>query len=578
VTVTLARLYSDLYETRNLLSEARSQIKAIQKTQDILTRAVAEPSAVTSQVDNLLRNGDLGHSFDTYYHAVTIADDTRFEAWNIYTHTAPVAAQQLLEDSVFSGVAVANSKALPDFGRSDAPVVDPDWVKASGYARIGGTKTIDFPLTNNPAFPGRTLFAIFIMARKSTNVAIPGRFFAGIWDNTAGQRDWLAASAFSVNASTIGRPAATISREYFVLGRTDFGRTVGSAPAIAANAPTDASFVSGSIYVALSWSPMAGVVSYDIYRKTAGVFHYLGSSGPSTSYFDYGVTKETVGAYPPTDDTKQIAYAAIKNADLQNLPIDGVDPAWKLFHVVLQIPSSYNMGLTTDKQWLRLGFDQALTGSDATRGCYIDLVSLSYVDGTFAFNPDDLKGARPSATGPNGSSQGGGGTGGGGDGGSGIGCPTLNTPIRCVDAMLRQFKVPARKVGATHRLVSFLRDELEISDIETLETSMQPCRRLETVRGVWFDCSESEPIICAAFDHNGRTALELKRGDTVLIYFEKERRVITDTLKSVKNIGKRKVVKIQLYGSTPMLHRTFLAGNGPGQFILHNVKPLGDAQ
>lgn len=408
------RLSDDLYKALNQITKLEERIDTLETGQAQLQVAVqkATPRSASTQIDNFIRNGDFFHSFDSYYRPAPIADDARFECWSVYTHSVPVSGQQLKEDSVFSGVVVADSTALPDVGRSDTPNVDPDWERSTGYARLGSTHTLDFPLPTNVAAPGRILYCILIIARFSTNVTIPGRLFAGIWDNTAGQRFWLPAGTFTLAVSPIGSPAATVSSEYYVVGTTDYGRTIGSTK-VTVNRPTDASFISNSVYEQLLWSPVAGVIQWDVYRKTAGVIKRIAQTS-TTGYFDQGQTIETVGAYPAVDETNQIAYVATRLGDLDSLPVDGVAASWQIIDLAIQVPTTYNSGLTTDKQWLRIGFDQALTGADATRGCLIDLVGLSYADGAWAHNKVDLDGEQQPIASPNGSSQGGAGTGGSG--------------------------------------------------------------------------------------------------------------------------------------------------------------------
>lgn len=573
----IAQIKQDTDRALFLLEKQSDKIAALELATSQLQTAVAiAPSTASTQIDNFIRNGDLGHSYDSYYHPAPIADDTRFEAWAVYRNSVPVAAQQLKEDSVYSGVLVGASLALPDVGRSDTPNVDPDWSRSHGYARLGSTSTIDFPLPSNVAFPGRILYCILIIARSSANVTIPGRLFAGIWDNTAGQRNWLPAAAFTLTVGPIGVPAATTSSEYFVVGRTDFGRTIASTK-VTVNRPSNASFISNQIYEQLSWAPIAGVIAWDIYRTTAGIVEYLGQTN-TTGYFDQGATKETVGAYPDTTTTLQIAYAATRIGDLSNLPIDGVDSAWQIIDLAIAVPTTYNMGNTTDKQWLRIGFDQALTGADATRGCFIDLVGLSYADGAWAHNKVDLDGEQQPISAPNGSSQGGAGTGGGGflppdPGGGGIRCVVLDTPVRCVDQRLRHLKVDAQDLNSSHRVLSYTSLALEISQVQRTSLGEAECVRLETNSGIVLKCSLTEPVIVARFDRDGRAAGDLQRGDTVLVYREEGRRVIEDVLKSVTRIGQRQVVKISLVGSKPGSHKMFIAGEGPGGLILHNEKP-----
>lgn len=380
----------------------------------LLDRTVKNlPKAGAPGIHNYIRNGDFSHSFDSYYNLPSVADDTRFECWNVYTHDAPSVGQQLKEDSVYSGVVVANSTALPDTGRSDTPTVDPWWSRTPGYAMCGSTRTIDFVLPGNIAYPGRVFSFMLIAAKRSANVSVPGRFFAGIWDNTAGQRDFLNGNGFAISAEVVGLPATTVSREYLIVLTSDSGKTVKSSTVTVANAPADAAFVSGQVYVRLTWPRFAGYIQVDIYRKTAGVYVLLARQSTVVQYFDQGDIQQSVGNYPDTSDTQQKAIVYSPAGAFDSFPVDGVDPAWKQYLITIQTPPTYVQLNTTDKQWLRIGLDEALTGTDAAHGMLIDLVGLSPTSGSWSHNDEDNKGQQQFISAPSGSSQGGAGTGGG---------------------------------------------------------------------------------------------------------------------------------------------------------------------
>lgn len=412
------QLKSELDRTQVLLQDERAARLALEDRVSVIDTQLGQQQNIIyapPQIQNLVRNGDASNSFDTYYHNPSAGNDERFEALNIYRHAVPAAAQQLKEDSIHSGVLVGASTALPDAGRSDTPNVDPDWDKTKGIARLGSTSTIDFPLVNIPCFPGRTLYCGVIAAKRSANVTVPGGLYAGIWDNTAGQRNWLPAGAFAITGVTVGTPGATTSRDYLVVARTDWGRTISSAVVTVANAPANGNFVSGSVYVKLSWTPIPGVIAYDIYRKTGAVYDLLATESIANGYFDQGTIRTAgIGGYPSTSGTNAIAYVATPDGILDSLPIDGVAASWQSIIFAINIPATYNLGNTTDKQWLRVGWTQALTGADATRGVLLDLFYLSYISGAWAHHPDDDKGVQIPASAPAGSSQGGTGSGGGG--------------------------------------------------------------------------------------------------------------------------------------------------------------------
>jgi hypothetical protein len=572
---------ADIYEDRVSQRELLGRIEALEG-QVLINQTAAPPSTLPPQLQNLIRNGDYTHSFDTYYHNPTAGDDERFECWAIYTHAAPTPGQQLKEDSIHSGVAVGLSTALPDNGRSDAPTVDPDWKKSTGYARLGSDRTIDFPLPTNLAAPGRTYYIPMIVARRSANVSIPGHIFAGIWDNTAGKRDWLPASAFTLNAAVIGAPAATVSSDYKIIGYTDYGRTVEST-VVTINRPTDPSFVSGSIYTRLSWKRIPGVFNYEIYRKTGAVYVRLSTESTASEYFDQGQVSETVVGYPVTTDTKAIAYSETRNADTLDengvdiIPIDGVDPEWRRVVIPVFVPDTYDQGGTTDKQWLRIGLTAALTGADAIHGLYVDLVAMAEINGLWTHHPEDEKGAQNPASAPTGSSQGGSGTGGGGGGiDPGQFCPAEDEEMIVIDRRGRERVILAIKAKRGMRVLTGLGWFTEILAVEVGEPVTMYL--LETKLGFSRRASGSDRIIQREADKRGREMASLLPDQPVRTYLDGK--FFQDRVERVKRLAAseaRRPIKITLKGADP----TYIAGRlikqikgKRGGIVGHNAKLL----
>lgn len=574
--IDLERLQDDLYNLRIESRDQRALITQLQAEQDVLRAQSVAPVTGAPPIVNYIRNGDFSHSWDTWNRPAPVADDARFECWQVYSHTVPVAGQQLLEDSVFSGALVAASKALPDAARSDTPVVDPDWQRTIGYARLGSTNTLDFPLPSNVAFPGRKLYVILIVARRSANVGVPGRLFAGIWDNTAGQRDWLMGSTFALTAQVIGTPAVTTSTEYLVVMTSDFGSTVKSAILTVPNAPSDASFISGSVYVKLSWPRFAGFIHSDVYRKRGGVFQLVSQESTVNEYFDQGDFRQIVGAYPDTDATKPKAYAATRQGALDQVPIDGVDPAWQSFTLAVEIPATYNQSVTTGKQWLRLGLDAPCTGADAARGLFIDLVGMSYVSGSYAHNADDLKGLQQPIAAPAGSTQGGAGTGGSGfvppDGGTGEGreprCIMADSMVVLMNGTFPNCRAEQLLLHPEYKLLSV--DEqgnFVAGEIERVQEDHVPFAiHITTETGQILRCSESHRLITQIGDIVGIPVSRLSHGDPVIVFDPKTRTLHqTAILRRHKIRQRTRVIRIQMKRDSP---QTYVAGN----ILSHNVK------
>ena len=579
----IGRMEDDIYNLRILAAEQRDLISALQTQQTILESRIAPLDVGAPPIVNYVRNGDLAHSFDTYFRATPIADDARFECWNVYKHSAPVAAQQLLEDSVYSGALVAASTALPDNGRSDTPVVDPDWSRANGYARLGSTNSLDFPFPSNVAFPGRTLYILLAVARRTANVGVPGRLYAGVWDNTAGQRNWLTADPFVLTADIIGSPAATTSRDYLVVLTSDYGKTVKSAVLTVANAPSDASFISGSVYVRLSWPRFAGFIQADIYRKTGGVYVLLSQESTATQYFDQGSSRQVVGNYPDTSDTIQRAITYTREGLLDDAPIDTVDPAWRSLVLAIEIPATYDQGVTTGKQWLRIGLDQACDGTDADRGLLIDLVGAGYTAGSWAHNSDDLLGLQQPASAPAGSSQGGAGTGGTGfeppdPGTGGARCIAPSSMVALAIGTNAFYTKEANELrkDPAHVLLSMDEDgNLTTGAIDRVsDGSVEHLYTVRTKAGAVLRCSDEQRLITYVGDTIGTPLRRLRRGDPLVCYIWKSKSLqettITSITKRTQATKRSRVIRIHMAKNSP---QTFFAGEGGvGAICCHNLK------
>jgi hypothetical protein len=321
------------------------------------------PSA-PPQAANQLRNGDASHSVRTWFESSATDDDMHKECAWWFAHDAPSASQQLYENTTRSGGSPNNS--IKYQAHSAYSALTHDWHREKGYVRLTGTKSLDQPFPQNLATASRTEHIVFIAARRHRYIHLPStcRFFAGVWDNTSGQRNWLTANnAFTVSGSVVGSPAGTVERRYRVYATTDRGFTFLSNELVIASAPSDASYISNSVYVALSWTPVSAALSYEVYRYTpsTGVYVKLRpvvTSGAVTLN-DQNQALETVGGYPAATDTFEKAYTATRDGALRNLAVDGVSSSWDTIELAVKVPASYQQGATTDKQWARLGLTEA---------------------------------------------------------------------------------------------------------------------------------------------------------------------------------------------------------------------------
>ncbi len=371
------------------------------------------------------------------------------------------------------------------------------------------------------------------------------RLFCGIWDNTAGQRKYLEGDALTLSASVVGSPAGTTSREYFVVARTSWGRTIGTNTVTVANAPDNSSF-SASCYVSLSWTPVTGAVAYDVYRKTGATYQLLRVVYPQNSYFDSNYTEKTVVSYPTPDDTKATAYVLTTQYNFKPTT------SWQGIPINIPIPSTYDQSLTTDKQWLRIGLDSAMTGAGMQWGLQIDLISLDDGNGNFSRSPLDFFVKRGNAITASGGSQGTVGTGGGGlevpPGDTDL-CPVFESLTwASIDGRLEQISMidlfQLREKGFD---VKILNRRHELVEIEKMQISARP----KTVYTLFLSndkqttCSENQPFFADATDTLGKSLKTLSIGDkiqtkdgvaevTALIRQTKKRSVISTTIAGVE--------------------------------------------
>lgn len=316
---------------------------------------------------NQLRNGDLSHSVRTWNNGA--AGNQDHECAHFFTHDAPAAAQALDESTGFADLNVdadanaATNKTLKGTSHASYSAAYCDWDRSKGQGRLQGTKTLDAPLPSNTAVAARTMCLALILALRSSHIVVPSgfRLFAGIWDDTAGQRDWLkAATAFTLSGAVRGTPAATTERRYKVYLYTDRGYTFISNEVTIAAAPTAASY-SSTCDVYFGWDLIPGVLEAHVYMfdVTAGTYRLLEKTSANT-YADNGSYLAAAAGYPAATDTYPKAYVATESGALDSLAVDGVDAAWDSLFLNVPVPRLYNQGLTTDKQWLRLGANLAL--------------------------------------------------------------------------------------------------------------------------------------------------------------------------------------------------------------------------
>lgn len=325
------------------------------------------PSAV-----NQIRNGEAGHSVDTWFDAVASPNaDEGKECAHWFSNDTPVAGQLLSFVNALTNPANKTLKAYGNFGGVHS-TYDPaycDWDRVLGQMRLQGTKSLDAPFPNNRvAVPNRAaIYVGALIALRNDQIRVPAdcHIYAGIWDNTvsAPRPDWVKGTAFAVTGSVRGTPATTTERRYKVFAFTDRGYTYLSTELTLLTAPSDAAFATTDVF--LTWKPIPGILEYHVYRfdVTAAKFRKLVEiASGANNYVDNGAIlpgQDDVGAYPVATSTTPMAYVATRENELASLPIDVLE-AWVPLFLNVPVPSDYDVGVTTAEQVLRIGMTKAL--------------------------------------------------------------------------------------------------------------------------------------------------------------------------------------------------------------------------
>lgn len=358
----LSQLRSDFQQLRQRVNDLAGVTGGVR--QDTSTNFSPVPTTAPQTAPNDLRNGDHSHSVNTWFDSSVTADDKSKECAHWFSNPAPVAAQVL---SATDARTSSTNKTLKEGSHSTYDANYADWGRTQGIARLQSTTSLDTPYPNNHAVqPGRTKYIDLIIAlRNGTIVSPPGNhLYAGIWDSTTTQRDWVkAATDFTLTGDVVGSPSGTTERRYKVFLYTDRGYTLISNEVTLVGAPDNASF-SSSVFVELGWDFVPGILSADVYRYdvVAATYRLLTRITSGTTSFgdNNSYRPETISGYPSATDTKPKAYVATRDGELDSVAVDGVDAAWDGAFLNIPVPSGYDQGNTTDPLWLRLGLTIAL--------------------------------------------------------------------------------------------------------------------------------------------------------------------------------------------------------------------------
>jgi hypothetical protein len=255
-----------------------------------------------------------------------------------------------------------------------ANIADPDWNIPTGEIRLGSTNTLTCFLGTynaagtvfNPQHYGiqaqREMWFIARIAKVSANVAIFGHFFAGLWDNSTTGGEWLTGQSFMVNAVVDGTPAATATTQYMIEARTDRGYTYFSNVFSLPNAPTEGSYIAGSVRNFLEWSPaIPATLQYIVYRKIGAGNVFQIASTNSIRYTDNNPTNKIdlgTGVFPATTVDNQIkSYVATLLNGLDETGVATV--GWSSLRLAIPMPPNTQLAEVQEIA-VRFGLTQPL--------------------------------------------------------------------------------------------------------------------------------------------------------------------------------------------------------------------------
>lgn len=291
------------------------------------------------------------------------------------------------------------------------------WNRQRGEIEIGDGWCLAQPLIQNLPDPGKTLFAqaIFKLNSDAGATGLPagtGLQFS-LWDNTSGIQKIVEGAVFSITGSLISGSGA-VTRQYIlevvVSELVSFFSNVASPLSIGSTADP-ASGSPGQVKV--NWQKFNAAFKYRLWRSDSviGLTHYYLVEEVETGVtglFDNGGhngTSRTIA------QVNQQAKSIFRTFGAE------ITTDWQRAVFQLNVPTTYNKALTTDKLWLRMDFVDAsgVLTSVSTLAVSLDRVGFSNSRGNWAASSLDLgSGAQIVSGNPDPTSGfGGGGSGGG---------------------------------------------------------------------------------------------------------------------------------------------------------------------
>jgi hypothetical protein len=438
--------------------------------------------------------------------------------------------------------------------RYASTVNNPDYDKTNGWLRWSdAANMLTCPLPFNAVYPSKQYIVTFIY---KLNNPVDGEdevfvdFFAGIWDNSAGKRQFLEGTQPSLSGTMVGTTGAT-SRDYMVLMYLSNGTTVATSTVTVAD--TNATLDSTN-YVSLSWEQEPGVVRSEIYRLTGATYELIGLPYPANTFYDTGQTLVTVGSFPASTRDNFRAYAKVTEESTFRLASAN---EWRLGRMNVVVPSTWNKGGVTDKLWFVLGFDTTITGTDSTRALLVDLISLDDKFGIFTRCPLDFLAQRQITTSPPSGSQGTSGGGGGdvppGGGGEEPECPVLSDLIDTDHGEIQAAELidNEHKYLIKNRLGKYVGYKAKVNQPQHVWTLLAGEYKITG--------SKQHPVFTSEQDVVGKPLYRFQQGDIIQTVAGLQ---TVDAL--IKHFKKRHTVKISLEGEEK--------GYWHNRVAVHNLK------
>lgn len=511
--------------------EARKLIEPVQKQLDKLSESVTSlGNAVTDAGDNtsfaeIVNN--LDNSFPEWsklaYTTLGVlpagAGDTNLECYNFFreleTETDltidaanPLKAPKTIEPAEHS-LFVAAEGANADI---------PRWDKVNGWMEIGGLAArwdLFSLLPNDLVFPGQTFYVQF-EARLAAG-AIPSglQFYAGFWDNTAGQRKYIEGGSFTITGEIFGLQSGSTTVSYKVLARTDSGEEAISNTLTFTNAPA---VFDQNNHPRISFSGVAGFIEFEIYRQigTNFVLQFTVRNSIDGTYFDVGNPPQAVvSAFPTVTTTKPRAYAI--TSTFVPGSINGTD--FVRHALTIFVPTTYDRSVTGQgMQFFRFGLN-ALTAS--ARQIQIRKIGLSLGSGQWSRSPNDVRQgvhSQPSTTATGSPGGNGGGVGDPPEPGGGGFCTLMETPQSIYDDDGNIIEIPLEEVARLCREKAVYADSCGIIGGKILYVKIAHTSEIffiTTENGLRRGFTHNHPFITNYKDLTGTPLSAFKIGDTV---------------------------------------------------------------